>query len=117
MKRRRLDLKDARRQHHAAAEVREGTQYQSECGFLPSMDTTEISAPVPFQPLPSAAENKYVFFDLETTGSDEITQIAAVCGDQSFSRYVSFKMSLSKVYKEFGMTLLCLHVCSTAYHT
>ena len=81
-------MKEDRRQHHASAELPEGTQYQSGCALLPCTDTTEITPVISFAPLLPTTPCAYVIFDLETSGHDEITQIAAVSHGNVFSQYV-----------------------------
>ncbi|XP_072035542.1 uncharacterized protein, partial [Amphiura filiformis] len=94
---RRKQLQQDRLRATSTFEVREGVTYKKDCGYdLDNIDTEEIPAPVR-QPEMRAitadqvSDDRVILFDLETTctGSNaEITQIAAMKGDQRFNKYV-----------------------------
>ena len=91
VKRRRLELKDARSQKLGATELREGVHYQTECALSGNVDSAEISAPVSLEHYQISPDTKLVVWDLETTGlgtDAEIVQLAAASGDEKFAMYI-----------------------------
>lgn len=101
-KRRRIELKAKKCQTTSCKEIREGPTYMSGVGIGdPNSAVKEIPRPssVPqLQSLSSIKDHSLVFFDLETTGlarTSHILQVAAVCGDESFSTYVMPKEQIT----------------------
>ncbi|XP_056006937.1 DNA polymerase III PolC-type-like [Ostrea edulis] len=95
-KRRRLELKSERSTKDATQSVLEADMYCSRIGMKENIDLEDISLPQPVE-LPSDS-NSYVLFDLETTGlarTSDIVQIAAVCGDREFNKYVTPQSPIS----------------------
>ena len=93
-KRRKLNFGKAKSANQKANELREGKTYESnvDAGTKPkdiAVIPPPVSAPV-YKPIVNGTQN-IVFFDLETTSlakDCDITQLAAVCGEKDFNRYV-----------------------------
>ncbi|XP_062596747.1 uncharacterized protein LOC134258225 [Saccostrea cucullata] len=96
---RRIQLKNRSAKSNAVSELREGESYSSSVDLKTQPDITEIPPPrrPPVEGTLSAV-TKPVYFDLETTGlgrNSHITQIAAVCVDEQWQRFVRPKIPIS----------------------
>ncbi|XP_070573930.1 uncharacterized protein [Ptychodera flava] len=103
----RLQRKEKRAQKTAATEVREGSTYEKGVGLSMSSEQcrNEILEPVLPPDSVSLSEGSYtpVVFDIETTSAystAEITQIAAVSGDDQFSQYILPKQPICRIASE-----------------
>lgn len=87
-KRRRLELKIQRSAKDASQSVLEADTYDGNIGLdnNPDLEDIAIDHPDPF-----STSKPFLVFDLETTGfarTSDITQIAAICGNKTFNRYI-----------------------------
>lgn len=95
-KKRKIEKKLSKSKQNAQKEIREGVTYQSSIDLVENNcnDITEIPKPTAKPELKRLEANEncsHVFCDLETTGLNkncDITQIAAVAGEDSFDRYI-----------------------------
>ena len=86
-----------------AAEAREGSTYESGCGYLPTkeLDIEHVPAakPLPCLEKIGVPSPTLVFHDVETTSlafQAEIVQLAACCGQKTLNRFVMPGQPISK---------------------
>nr|XP_034328683.1 uncharacterized protein LOC105337269 isoform X1 [Crassostrea gigas] len=84
---------------NAVKELREGDSYGSSVELMIHQDIKEIPSPrVPPKNVGIESASIPVYFDLETTGlsrNSHITQMAAVCGENQWQRFVKPKVPMS----------------------
>ena len=91
-KKRRIQLKKDRKRKDKTSEIKLGSTYESDMLNENNIDITEIPDDIPEHKIDlEAGEATHIFVDIETTklGYDaEITQVSAVCGNETFTRYI-----------------------------